>query len=329
MKYLTTVTSFALLKCLIITTLYQKSTCSAEEQQNAHTQTGTMPPPESQHYKTFAPHGHQCTNSIHGFPGIPGNPGMPGVAGPLGPPGSKGEAGQTGHKGDKGELGPKGESQEGQKGTQGDPGHKGDKGDPGQKGEGHSGEKGVQGKPGPRGDRGDPGLKGSKGQSGPPGLQGQPGQPGQKGDKGHAGETQNSTRVAFSVSRTTALGPVSGDTAVTYDKVYTNMGDGYDMSTGKFTCSVGGVYFFMITALRNNANNMFACLMKNSTQLPCIYVSHSSSRSHGSASNSVIIDLGQGDQVWVKLGTGYALQSFSNEYVTFTGYLLYQSFSEN
>ncbi|XP_070581451.1 complement C1q and tumor necrosis factor-related protein 9-like [Ptychodera flava] len=235
----------------------------------------------------------------------------------------EGQDGLVGLKGSKGDPGLKGDGQQGQKGTQGSPGQKGDKGNPGQKSENQTGQKGVNGKPGPKGDRGDPGHKGSTGQSGPtgprgqPGQHGPPGQQGQKGDKGQAGEIPNMSRMAFSAARTSDLGPLTEHAAVIYDKVYANVGNAYDASKGIFTSSVSGVYFFMFSARRPlTTNNLYMCVMKNDTQLPCIF---------GSASNSVIIDLQPGDEVWVTLYSGHSLFSNSNDYVTFTGYLLYET----
>ncbi|XP_070569138.1 complement C1q subcomponent subunit B-like [Ptychodera flava] len=230
----------------------------------------------------------QCVSSIHGIPGVPG---IPGSSGPVGPPGLKGEEGQAGPRGDKGESG--------------------------QKGDGQPGQKGAKGNPGPKGDQGLSGYPGMKGSVGYPGV------PGPPGAKGQAGDMQQSSRVAFSVARTSEEQSVGTFKTIIYDKVYSNVGNGYSTSTGKFTCSVSGVYFFMISAMRDLDNSLFVCLMKNDVQLPCVFVYDSRYRDYGSASNSVIIDLEPGDEVWVKLPGGRTIYSSSNEYATFTGYLLY------
>ncbi|XP_070543123.1 complement C1q subcomponent subunit B-like [Ptychodera flava] len=310
---------FTLLQCCIIATLHQLSTCLAEEQ-SVHSQTETIQPESQDSADTI--HEAQtkhCTNSIHGVPGIPGIPGSPG---PIGAPGLKGQNGEVGPMGIKGDIGPPGEGQSGSKGDKGDYGASG-----------QMGQKGVQGKPGPKGIQGDPGQKGSTGQSGPMGPKGQqgpPGQQGQKGDKGQAGEIQHPNRTAFSASRTSTLGPVSGDTTVIYNKVYANVGNGYSLSTGKFTCSVSGVYFFMMSGMRRPTSHiLYICLMKNNEKLPCVYVHNSGQRQYGSASNSVIIDLQEGDEVWVRLSSGRALYSDNDEYATFTGYLLYENSEES
>ncbi|XP_077997644.1 uncharacterized protein LOC144450794 [Glandiceps talaboti] len=290
-----------------------------------------------------------------GSPGLDGTPGEKGDTGELGSrgqPGLKGKTGKPGPKGAKGEIGQKGmDGVEGQNGTKGDTGIKGNKGSMGGQGiqgpkggKGEVGQKGIdglkgsmggQGIQGPKGDRGligqsgRNGLKGQKGLAGQMGIKGVQGSmggqgiQGPKGHKGEVGQVQQQPRVAFSVAKTTSMGPVSSSTVIVYDKVYSNDGNGYSTSTGKFTCPVSGMYYFMISALRHNSNHLYVCLIKNTTRLPCIFVHNSGGRSHGAASNSVIIDIDHGDEIWVRLVSGTAVYSDSNEYTTFTGYLLY------
>ncbi|XP_077997721.1 uncharacterized protein LOC144450854 [Glandiceps talaboti] len=260
----------------------------------------------------------------NGIPGIPGVPGTNGLQGPIGPRGDNGIPGTVGPKGNSGSPGLDGTPGEkgdtGELGSRGQPGQKGITGKPGPKGaKGEIGQKGIHGVEGQNGTKGDTGIKGNKGSMGGQGIQGPIGQ------KGEVGQVQQQPRVAFSVAKTTSIGLVSSRTVIVYDKVYSNDGNGYNTSTGKFTCPVSGMYYFMISALRDNSYNLHVCLIKNTTKLPCIYAHNSSGRSYGAASNSVIIDVDQGDEIWVRLGGGYAVYSNHNEYTTFTGYLLYSN----
>ncbi|XP_077979670.1 complement C1q-like protein 2 [Glandiceps talaboti] len=185
----------------------------------------------------------------------------------------------------------------------------GDKGDTGLKGDsGFPGEKGKPGKSGPRGDDG---------------MMGEKGNPGQKGNKGDSVQGQE-VKVAFSVALTTAMPHGSSARVIMFSKVYSNLGGGYDQSTGKFTCPVSGVYMLSMSLLRDTASNLFACMMKNDEKLPCVYVAHTADRSYGAGSNSVIVDAQEGDEIWVKLQGNYAVHSNVNEYTTFTGYLYKQ-----
>ncbi|XP_077980421.1 uncharacterized protein LOC144435687 [Glandiceps talaboti] len=242
----------------------------------------------------------RCTNCCNGIPGIPGIPGTAGLPGSIGQKGDNGLQGLDGLPGEKGASGEKGDSGgQGQKGTTGKPGPRGDKGD-----EGHTGVKGQKG------------IKGDTGSTGAQGIQGP------KGDKGETGQGQHRQKVAFSVARTTSLVRVSSDTTIIYNKVYSNIGNGYDVSTGKFTCPVSGMYVFMISALRYpNNDNLFVCIMKNTTKLPCVFANSSGNRESGA--NSVIIDVQQGDEIWARLGSGHSLFSNTNGFTTFSGYLLF------
>ncbi|XP_077997807.1 uncharacterized protein LOC144450919 [Glandiceps talaboti] len=291
--------------CIIVVCVVQLSLTVAQ-QQNEDTQTDVSKP---------------CGNGIPGIPGVPGTNGLQGPVGPRGDngiPGTVGPKGNSGSPGLDGTPGEKGDT--GELGSRGHPGLKGTTGIQGPKGsEGEIGQKGMDGIKGQNGAKGDTGMKGNKGSMGGQGIQGPIGQ------KGEVGQVQQQPRVAFSVAKTTYIGRVSSNTVIVYDKVYSNDGNGYNTSTGKFTCPVSGMYYFMISALRDNSNHLLVCLIKNTTTLPCIYVHNSGGRQHGAASNSVIIDVDQGDEIWVRLSNGHAVLSNSNEFITFTGYLLYSN----
>ncbi|XP_077861711.1 caprin-2-like, partial [Saccoglossus kowalevskii] len=212
--------------------------------------------------------------------GIPGIPGIPGNPGLQGP---RGDRGETGQKGDSDSNGTPGIPEPIQQGKKGD--------------------SGAHGTPGKIGPSGKPGVKGDK------------------GDKGNAGDQrpiQTTSRVAFSVARTSRMGPLSNYQAVTYDKIYTNIGGHYNDSTGVFTCPSNGVYFFTMSALKQTSDsNLHVCFMRNQIQLTCAF-----SRT-GAATNSIIIELYLGDEIWVRLREDYALYSNEgNRYATFSGYII-------
>ncbi|XP_070567535.1 complement C1q subcomponent subunit C-like [Ptychodera flava] len=205
---------------------------------------------------------------------------------------------------------------------------------------GTNGYNGMPGPAGPPGDKGSAGLKGevgNPGQSGNPGKQGPPGQngidggeglPGQKGDKGDPGQIQYigyPHKVAFTASLSDTIDRVSVDTPVVYDKIITNIGSHYSTSTGKFTCPVDGAYFFTVAALRTTNSALKMCLMKDDTELTCGYSSHST-KLYGTGTNSAVVDLRQGETIWVKLVADFAIYgeiSTGRDYTTFAGFLLF------
>ncbi|XP_077978456.1 cerebellin-1-like [Glandiceps talaboti] len=188
---------------------------------------------------------------------------------------------------------------------------------------GTAGIPGIPGQNGLQGPAGPSGADGLTGEKGEPGLKGQHGEAGVKGEKGDTGQVRYPEKVAFSVVRTSSTGLLTGLQLLHYDKIYTNIGNGFDGATSKFTCPVDGVYFFTITALRDNSNRLKLCLVKNHSRLPCVYAGHSSSRNHGSSSNSVILELKQGDELWTRNEANSAVYGDAYEVTTFSGYLLF------
>jgi len=222
-----------------------------------------------------------CMQGVAGPPGVPGVPGM------------HGHRGEDGRKGEKGDFG-----------SPGNDGFRGDRG--------------------PMGPNGEQGGRGKKGYSGPPGAkaergpQGEPGMPGPIGPPGGGDGTSRSKRVAFSVVRSTKLGPVMQDTPVTFDRIVTNVGGGFDEYSSHFICRWNGTYVFMTHLLSQNQQDVYAWIMENSKHRVPL---HGDGRAgYGTASQSIILHLVYDDHVWLQLSKDSALL---NDYSTFSGYMLF------
>uniref|UniRef100_A0A3Q2QXH7 Complement C1q like 2 n=1 Tax=Fundulus heteroclitus TaxID=8078 RepID=A0A3Q2QXH7_FUNHE len=188
-------------------------------------------------------------------------------------------------------------------------------------------EPGRPGKPGPRGPPGEPG---------PPGPRGPPGERGDNklafttlagaagGDTGE-GDGANSTvsgyRIAFYVG---LKNPHEGYEVLKFDDVITNLGNHYDPSTGKFTCHVSGIYFFTYHVLMRGGDgtSMWADLCKNG-QVRASAIAQDADQNYDYASNSAVLHLDSGDEVYVKLDGGKAHGGNNNKYSTFSGFILY------
>lgn len=173
---------------------------------------------------------------------------------------------------------------------------------------GSRGRKGKKGECGPRGERGHSGLIGHKGDSGPQGYKGNRGEPAKKNQM-----------IAFSVKRSFKLGPVLQDTTVTFDKVFTNIGDSFDIFSSHFVCHVNGSYLFTTHLLSEENMDAHAWIMMNNQHQIAL---HGDAKSrYGTGSNTIILRLTIDDHVWIQLDKGSALL---NDYSTFSGYLLYE-----
>ncbi|XP_028928171.1 LOW QUALITY PROTEIN: complement C1q-like protein 2 [Ornithorhynchus anatinus] len=205
--------------------------------------------------------------------------------------------------------------------------------------QGRAGKPGPRGAPGPPGPRGPPGQRGEAGRPGPPGVPGVPGVPGPRpaaggsSGEGAAGPAApapaapaapaapGAPRIAFYVG---LKSPHEGYELLKFDDVVTNLGNQYDPATGKFSCQLRGTYFFTYHILMRGGDgtSMWADLCKNG-QVRASAIAQDADQNYDYASNSVVLRLDAGDEVYVKLDGGKAHGGNSNKYSTFSGFLLY------
>ncbi|XP_064418454.1 adiponectin [Latimeria chalumnae] len=190
---------------------------------------------------------------------------------------------------------------------------------------GAPGRDGRDGRDGLQGDRGDPGMLGPKGEPGEPGAAGPegprgfPGIPGLKGDKG---ESAFLYRSAFSVGLTSRGPPPN--VPIKFTKIFYNEQNHYDVTTGKFRCSIPGVYYFSYH-LTVYLKDVKVSLYKSDKTVMFTF-DQFQNNNVDQASGSVLIPLDAGDEVWLQV---YGEETFNGIYAdnlndsTFTGFLLY------
>ncbi|XP_035693384.1 complement C1q tumor necrosis factor-related protein 4-like [Branchiostoma floridae] len=136
-------------------------------------------------------------------------------------------------------------------------------------------------------------------------------------------------QVAFTLTRSTDLGVVSStaDLTVTFDHVLTDVGGSFTGVTNPsvFNCQHPGVYQFSFSALSQANRSAFVKLMKNGQFQLAMWAGQGST--YGSGANTAVLELEQGDRVWMAIGSPnrYAIHSNGNRYVSFTGVLLYST----
>ncbi|XP_059206479.1 complement C1q-like protein 2 [Centropristis striata] len=138
-------------------------------------------------------------------------------------------------------------------------------------------------------------------------------------------ETENAERkVAFYTGLTDSgsVGPFDTDTTLKYRKVFTNIGDAYNPSTGFFTAPVRGVYYFQFTLCGGQTGLMGVQVFKNNQRI----MWNAENKEEGGEeymTNSVVLELMAGDQIHLVLPWGYTLWDTSNNYNTFSGSFLF------
>ncbi|XP_029302697.1 complement C1q-like protein 2 isoform X1 [Cottoperca gobio] len=200
------------------------------------------------------------------------------------------------------------------------------------------GSRGEPGRPGKPGSRGPPGEPGPPGPRGPPGERGVsklafPAVTGPAGAENGELEGVNSTTSSFRIAFYVGLkNPHEGYEVLKFDDVITNLGNRYDASTGKFTCHVSGIYFFTYHVLMRGGDgtSMWADLCKNGQevlspvpQVRASAIAQDADQNYDYASNSAVLHLDSGDEIYVKLDGGKAHGGNNNKYSTFSGFILY------
>ncbi|XP_028986912.1 complement C1q-like protein 2 [Betta splendens] len=135
--------------------------------------------------------------------------------------------------------------------------------------------------------------------------------------------TIQGSRVAFgaALGNDGHVGPIRAETPLIYKTVYMNTG-AYDPETGIFTAPVGGVYYFSVTGHSLSSNPMGLRLMRFARQMAAVK-NYEAGERFETASNSMILRLGAGDQIRVWLTPMTWVYDDGDSLSTFTGHLLF------
>jgi len=112
-----------------------------------------------------------------------------------------------------------------------------------------------------------------------------------------------------------------------FDNVITNEGHNYDPSTGVFTCATSGIYVFAQSLDANTNTYVSANIKKNGDTIGFVQAV-GTSFSDSSSSDTIVVDLNQGDRIWIIvyiLNHPDTTSILSGVYASFSGFLLYRS----
>ncbi|CDQ94238.1 unnamed protein product [Oncorhynchus mykiss] len=132
-------------------------------------------------------------------------------------------------------------------------------------------------------------------------------------------------KVAFSAAGLNdkgPIGPFNTDANLVYTRVITNIGKAYSPITGAFTAPVRGVYYIRFTAAQHGLGYMGISMLKNGQAT----MSNYHYNSHGywiHLSNGVILELEEGDVVYMRLPASFRLYDNSYNQNIFSGFLLF------
>lgn len=125
-------------------------------------------------------------------------------------------------------------------------------------------------------------------------------------------------QVAFHAVLTTTSVSVSLNEVIKFNHIITNIGEGYNTSTGTFTAPVAGYYEFIVTIMAQSGNTFLSRVNINGSEGLCR--AYGSSRGQSQGMCDLIHYLSQGSTVNVIPVSGSAL--YGNGFSSFSGHLI-------
>ena len=129
------------------------------------------------------------------------------------------------------------------------------------------------------------------------------------------------SKVAFSAILTTQLA-LGEHQIVEYDKVLTNIGNGYDSRHGHFTAPIKAVYLFSCSMMNMEGTSIYLEIVKNGIRVAHLFADDDD---YSMATQVVIVLLEKGDMIWVRHSDTSSSQSLHETgYNTFVGTILFE-----
>ncbi|XP_060588620.1 complement C1q-like protein 4 [Ruditapes philippinarum] len=129
--------------------------------------------------------------------------------------------------------------------------------------------------------------------------------------------------VAFYTQLSKDVGNIGNHQTIIFDIVTTNVGHGYNPVDGIFTAPLQGTYVFFWLNTNKDHSYMNTELVKNSTVVGKSMSDAADHADYAAASNSAVLQLKAGEEVWVRSGTWHSGTLAGDYYSTFSGWLLY------
>uniref|UniRef100_A0A8W8MTP0 C1q domain-containing protein n=1 Tax=Magallana gigas TaxID=29159 RepID=A0A8W8MTP0_MAGGI len=130
----------------------------------------------------------------------------------------------------------------------------------------------------------------------------------------HQGQSTPAIGFSAIVSKDTYLGD---NQAIKYDRVLTNIGNGYDKWSGHFTAPLKGLYFLSCTVMAVNGHSIAVMMVKNGQPMAYAY---SNPSAYDTGAISVVLALKKGDKVWIR--RFHSGRHIHGDYNLFSGYLV-------
>ena len=106
-----------------------------------------------------------------------------------------------------------------------------------------------------------------------------------------------------------------------FDKVWTNVGNGYNPNTGKFTAPKSGLYQISGTVMSSAGKLLYVYLFKNEKQTVILF----SGLGYATGTVNIVLKLQKGETVYMKHhNITQTIYSNANVHCVFSGFLISQ-----
>ena len=97
----------------------------------------------------------------------------------------------------------------------------------------------------------------------------------------------------------------------------------FSSDAGIFTAPVRGVYYIRFTLRDNRASVWSGAYLYHNDKMVMWNAHYKDGHGDGHVSNALVLQLEKGDVIYMVLGSSYSVYDDSNNYTTFSGFLLY------
>ncbi|XP_067441882.1 uncharacterized protein [Thunnus thynnus] len=138
-------------------------------------------------------------------------------------------------------------------------------------------------------------------------------------------ENAERPKVAFSVGLTDAgrVGPFGTEITLKFSKIFTNIGQAYNPTTGVFTAPVRGAYYFRFNGWEIYNTNVAGIGLYHNNRRLTLTLDRVVNNGYATVSNGFVLQLEKGDVIYLVLPSGWGLYDDANNENTFSGFLLF------
>jgi hypothetical protein len=124
-------------------------------------------------------------------------------------------------------------------------------------------------------------------------------------------------KVGFTAKLSKHMLNLGNNQAILFDTIVTNIGHHYSANTGVFTAPVNATYYFFASIMSHTNEVLETEIVKNGVRKVLMY---SYDNVHEQGTNSVVLQLNIGDEVWVRHTSTVGTKVYGNGWSTFSGF---------